>query len=237
MRTGKLLLDDLPLVVIPELATRLGLNEAIILQQVHYWVGINSKKGHNQRDGHYWTYNTFKEWQAQFPFWSLRTIKTVVKNLERSGLLISSNFNKMKTDRTKWYRVNYDACTLQSAEVAPPTDQTCTMEDADIAPPVPETNTETSSDTNTHKKHHGFFENVLLTEDDFGKLQERFGSAVALDKIEELSHAMASKGLKYKNHYATILAWDRRDGKNGKDRRHPEADNAGLRDSIGKPLG
>lgn len=34
---SKLLLDSNPLVIIPELAVAVGLNESIILQQLHYW--------------------------------------------------------------------------------------------------------------------------------------------------------------------------------------------------------
>lgn len=141
--------NEKPLIVNPELAQIVGLNEAIILHQIHYWVVINNKNGHNCRDGFYWTYNTYREWQEQFPFWSLRTIKTVIKNLERKGLLITSNFNKMKTDRTKWYRIDYDACTMHSADVALSKCNVVTMESADIAQPIPETNTETTTEINS----------------------------------------------------------------------------------------
>lgn len=37
------LFDIHPLVVDKDIATALGLNEAIILQQVHYWLEINKK--------------------------------------------------------------------------------------------------------------------------------------------------------------------------------------------------
>ncbi len=35
---AKLLLNEQPLVVLPELACKIGLNEAIILQQLNYWL-------------------------------------------------------------------------------------------------------------------------------------------------------------------------------------------------------
>lgn len=114
---NKLLFDKPPLVIFPELAEAIGLNEAIILQQVNYWVFENSEKKKNFRDGYYWSYNTFGKWQEQFPFWSVSTIKRAIKSLEKSGLLISSNFNKIKQDRTKWYRVNLDHDTMQSVNL------------------------------------------------------------------------------------------------------------------------
>ncbi len=160
VKKSQLLFDEHPLVINPKLAQMIGLNEAIVLQQVHYWVTLNEKAGKNIRDDFTWTYNTYKEWNLQFPFWSLRTIKTIFANLERKGLLISGNFNKVKQDRTKWYRVSLDAYTLQSADIAPseeadiapPKGRNDPLEEADIAPPLPETNAETTPKTTTESK-------------------------------------------------------------------------------------
>jgi hypothetical protein len=63
-----LLLDEHPLVIMPSLATKIGLNESIVLQQVHYWLQNKEKGNQNFHDGHYWVYNTYEQWQAQFPF-------------------------------------------------------------------------------------------------------------------------------------------------------------------------
>ncbi len=60
---SKLLLDEHPLLVLPSLAKKIGLNEAIILQQINYWL-IDSKK---EIDGRKWTYNSIKAWNEQFP--------------------------------------------------------------------------------------------------------------------------------------------------------------------------
>lgn len=57
------------------------------------------------------------------------------------------------------------------------------------------------------KREYGEFKNVLLTDDDYKKLEEKN----ALSQIENLSSYMASTGKRYKDHYATILNWDRRD--------------------------
>jgi len=60
------------------------------------------------------------------------------------------------------------------------------------------------------------FPNVnKMTREEHQKLIEKFGDAGAKDRIENLSLYIASKGDKYKNHYATILAWDKRDKKGG----------------------
>lgn len=65
------------------------------------------------------------------------------------------------------------------------------------------------------KNNYGSFNNVKLTEDQLQKLTKQFGKSEAEDKIESLSVYLASKGDKYKDHYATILSWDRKDKKKG----------------------
>jgi hypothetical protein len=99
----------------PDLATMIGGWEAVVLQQIHYWLEINQEANRNFRDGYYWTFNTYENWQKQFSWLSLKTIKRVITNLEKMDLLVSDNFNSLKIDRTKWYRINYDA--LYSLEI------------------------------------------------------------------------------------------------------------------------
>lgn len=103
---GNLLLDDRPLVIQPKLIELLGdPTEAIILQQIHYWLVKNI----NVKDGYSWVYNSIKDWNKQFKWLSEPTLKRKFKSLEDKGLLITGNYNKAKFDRTKWYRIDYDA--------------------------------------------------------------------------------------------------------------------------------
>jgi len=105
---SKLLFDSQPLVVDPVLAVKIGLNEAIILQQINYWLVLNKKAGKNYRDGEYWMYNSITSWMEQFPFWSKNTIHRALTNLKNNNLLITANYNKFKLDKTLWYRINYE---------------------------------------------------------------------------------------------------------------------------------
>ena len=57
---------------------------------------------------------------------------------------------------------------------------------------------------------YGLYENVLLTDEDYRKLQEEFPHDYS-DRIERLSEYIASTGKKYKNHLATIRNWARND--------------------------
>ena len=56
---------------------------------------------------------------------------------------------------------------------------------------------------------YGEFKNVKLTDDEYNKLKER----ELLPYIEKLSSYIASKGKRYKSHYATILTWSRKEQK------------------------
>lgn len=85
----------------PTLATLIGLNEAIVLQQIHYWVKHNEKDMQNFIDGHYWVYNTYEQWHEQFPFWSVMTIRRTMTKLENQKLLIAGNYNHAGFDKTK----------------------------------------------------------------------------------------------------------------------------------------
>jgi len=66
-----------------------------------------------------------------------------------------------------------------------------------------------------NKTIFGEFNNVLLSDNELTKLQEKFGAMKAHQLIENLSEGIASKGYKYKDHYATILSWARRDEQKG----------------------
>lgn len=100
-----LLINEPPLQVLPSLASLIGLNESIVLQQVHYWL----RKTTFKLDGKKWFYKTYESWQEEFPFWSMATIRRTINNLEKLGLIISTNkYNKMKFDKTKWYTIDYE---------------------------------------------------------------------------------------------------------------------------------
>jgi len=60
------------------------------------------------------------------------------------------------------------------------------------------------------KHKHGMYNNVLLTDEEYIKLQAEFPHDYT-DRIDRLSEYIESKGAKYKSHYATIKAWARKD--------------------------
>lgn len=105
MKSSTLLINEAPLVLQPSLAMAVGLNEALILQQVQYWLTTNSGVIH---EGRKWIFNTIGQWRKQMPFWSEDTIKRALKNLRDSGILETANLAEDSRDRTLYYTINYD---------------------------------------------------------------------------------------------------------------------------------
>lgn len=102
---SKLLIDDYPLMVLPQLAEQIGLNKAIVLQQIHYWINKNKP----MPDGYTWVYNSIPEWKKQFPFWSEKTIANILRELRSEGFLVAESKSENHWDKTLFYRINHDA--------------------------------------------------------------------------------------------------------------------------------
>jgi hypothetical protein len=127
---NKLLIHEEPLQVLPSLAAKIGLNEAIMLQQIHYWL----RKSKNIRDGKPWIYNTYAEWEKQFPWWSNRTIKRIVDNLRAAGLIeTTSKYNKLNIDQTLWYTINYGKLDMGELTESPAVPESDKMAQSDSA--------------------------------------------------------------------------------------------------------
>lgn len=99
-----------PLVINPILAQRLGLNEAIVLQQVSYW--LNETDSGVEYDGRRWIYNTYEQWIEQFPFWSQDTVKRAITSLRKQGVLIVEKLSSDRLNHTNYYTINYEAAAL-----------------------------------------------------------------------------------------------------------------------------
>lgn len=100
----KLLRGESPLQVLPELATWIGLNEAIALQQLHYLLSQDNKG--MVEDDIKWYRSSAQEWRDEhFKFWDVKVVERTFKNLEDDGFIKARTF----TGRSKWYAIDYEA--------------------------------------------------------------------------------------------------------------------------------
>lgn len=219
-----------------EIAEAYGLNEAIILNNIRFWVIHNEANGTNFHDGRYWTYNSMKAFEKLFPYMKPFAIRTALKTLEENGLIITGSYNKSSYDRTKWYALSDKAklmfsqlnsiCEKPQMESKENLNSICQIPQLDLSSasnrnvendePIPDgkpdgkTIAETSDVKPDVKRAYGEYVNVKLTDADLSELKADF-PADWQERIERLSTYMASTGKTYKNHLATIRNWARRD--------------------------
>ena len=161
---SRLLINDNPILVSPKLAKLIGLNEAIVLQQIHYWLmNVEEKKAKDHyRDGKWWVYNTVSEWREQFSWWSEKTISRTLTSLKNMGIIIATDqYNKFGFDRTLWYTIDYNKLdelvydddlqqganqTSEEDILSQPEGQSVHMEEDILSQPIPETTTETTTE-------------------------------------------------------------------------------------------
>lgn len=84
-------------------AVKYGLDEAIMLSNLKYWLRKNLANEKNIHDGNVWTYNSMRAFSELFPFWSEMQIKRIIKSLRNQGVITAGNYNKSPYDRTLWY--------------------------------------------------------------------------------------------------------------------------------------
>ena len=101
-----LLIQESPLLILPTLAQTIGLEEAILLQQLHFRLTHQGQ----ERDGKRWYCQSYTNWAKQLPFWSESKIKRLFLKLEKEGFIQSTDkYITFYVDRTKWYSIEYHA--------------------------------------------------------------------------------------------------------------------------------
>jgi hypothetical protein len=88
-----------------EIATVYGLEEAILLNNLYFWISKNIANEKHFYDGHYWTYNSLAAFQKLFPYITKSKLERAIKNLKASGIIITGNYNETAYDRTTWYAI------------------------------------------------------------------------------------------------------------------------------------
>ena len=157
-----------------------------------------------------------------------QSVRTGMKELEKFGYLVKEQKrnSKGKFAKIDWVvsdePINGYTTTFQPSTTFPSTDNPSTDKRATDNRTLLSTNElstnkqSTDKDTASPKKSkYGDAENVLLTDEEYKKLKDRFPSDYE-ERINNLSYYIASKGAKYKSHYMTILAWARKDSNKSK---------------------
>ena len=87
----------------PMIAKQVGVNAAVIYQNILWWAEKNAANGKHEHDGLWWTYNSITAFEELFPYMTAKQIRTALTKLEDDGLVAVGCYNKSQYDRTKWY--------------------------------------------------------------------------------------------------------------------------------------
>ena len=101
-------------------------------------------------------------------------------------------------------------CTEKPYTVNPDTDTPVTENPAQLSTNRTSTDTINKREKKEIQHRYGSYENVLLSDAEYGKLRQEFPRDYQM-RVERLSEYMASTGRSYKNHLATIRSWAKRE--------------------------
>lgn len=133
-----------------DIAKEYGIQPAIILNNLYFWIEKNKANNKHHYDGYYWTYNSKKAFAAIFPYMTEGQIDYAITKLFKEGLIIKGNYNQLPCDRTLWYAITNKGYSIL---------QNCKMEFTNLSNethknvrPIPDINTDINTDISKREK-------------------------------------------------------------------------------------
>ena len=216
-------------------AVKYGIEKAVILQNMRFWLDKNKANGANLHDDYYWTYNSVEAFSELFPYFSKGIIQRLLKSMEKEGLLLAGNYNKKGYDRTKWYSMpEYRAVTIDTSHSPELTNGVINNDEpihqiqqvhspeltngfTRIDGPIPDINTDIKPDINTDigakkksskkavKKLTDYPDDFKPTEKQVAKMNE-YGINIPLF-LDTFESGVKAKGLQYKCWTSAFTTW------------------------------
>lgn len=97
-----------------DIATRYGVYEAILIENIRFWILKNKANNKHFHKGKYWTYNSAKAYAELFPYWSRQQVERIIGKLKEAGVLEVDHFSHNTYDRTNWYTLNEEMLSSNS---------------------------------------------------------------------------------------------------------------------------
>ena len=144
-----------------EEAEKHGVEKAVILYNLRFWLEKNKANKTNEHDGYYWTYNTAEAFTKLFPYFSKHKVNRLLKQLEADGYVLTGCYNKKGYDRTKWYSLPEFSVKEASSQEDTPfcKNAKCNLQNCEVhfaelqnpfcgsATPIPDINTDSKPDS------------------------------------------------------------------------------------------
>lgn len=139
-----------------EIAKQYGIEEAVILNNIYYWIEKNRANGQHFYDGYYWTYNSVKAFNELFPYMSAKKIRNALKHLIDEEILITGNYNERAYDRTLWYALTEKGKSIcLNGQMDFPKRANGSVQKGE---PIPYINTDINTDNNIYSQNKDFDE-------------------------------------------------------------------------------
>lgn len=195
-----------------EVAKKYGVQSAILLKHLYFWIAKNKANNINFYDDYYWTYNSKKAFAELFPYMTARQIEYALQKLIDDGLVITGNYNKVAYDRTLWYAITKKGYSIL---------QNCEMEETKSVNGNPE-NVEPIPNSKPNPKPH------IKNKDNKKKREKKPFIPPTLEEVEEFCKGrnssvdpkqffdffdvadwVDSKGKKVNNWKQKLITWER----------------------------
>ena len=174
---------------------------ALLLNQLIYWT---------DRTKNSWIYKTYSEWEKEIGIneYHIRKSSNILKNME----LLKTKIKKVNGNPTVHYHLNIDNFSVSFLQFLKKRNFKISRKECSNFKGTSlytETTTKTTPNNKEKILKKKFLDFVLLTEEEYQKLIDKFGDVETEEMIEKLNNYIGSKGKKYKSHYFTILNWKR----------------------------
>ena len=84
-------------------ASEVGVNAAIVFENIAFWIEHNKKAGKNEKEGRFWMYSSINDLAENFEYLTIKQTRTAIDKLLEAGYIIQGCFNRHGYDRTRWY--------------------------------------------------------------------------------------------------------------------------------------
>lgn len=84
-------------------AVEVGVNAAVVLENIAFWVRANRRAGRHHHDGKHWTYGSTRHFAELFDYLTEKQVRGAMDKLITCGYVETGNFNRSAYDRTRWF--------------------------------------------------------------------------------------------------------------------------------------
>lgn len=86
-----------------KLAERYGIEEAIIINHLYFWIHTNEANNEMEKNGRTWCYMSAKGMEKYLPYMNSQKIRRILVKLEELGKIHINKFNISAMNQTLWY--------------------------------------------------------------------------------------------------------------------------------------